>query len=132
MKTQHKHKMSLSRTVPDKTSAEGPRPAGRNAAAGSATSGPLCLLTGETTEQSENVYENKGQGQKVAESYGEIQRDEFDNTNELIGLLENGGLDLVARARDARSEDTFVIGPDVVGALRQKAQLMRREAERRL
>ncbi len=34
---------------------------------------------------------------------------------------------LVARARDARSEDTFVIGPDVVGALRQKAQLMRRE-----
>jgi hypothetical protein len=59
--------------------------------------------------------------------WNEIQRDEFDNTNELIGMLENGGLDLFARAPDARSEDTFLMGPDVVGALRQKAQLMRRE-----
>jgi hypothetical protein len=59
--------------------------------------------------------------------WNEIQRDEFDNTNELIGILENGGLDLFARARDTRSEDTFVLGPDVIGALRQKSQLMRRE-----
>lgn len=59
--------------------------------------------------------------------WNEIQRDEFDNTNELIGMLENGGLDLFARARDTRSEDTFILGPDVIGALRQKSRLMRRE-----
>lgn len=59
--------------------------------------------------------------------WNEIQRDEFDNTNELIGILENGGLELFARARDARHEDTFLMGPDIIGALRQKSQLMRRQ-----
>jgi hypothetical protein len=54
-----------------------------------------------------------------------IQRDEFDNANELIRLLENGGLPLVARAKDPRYEDTFVMGPDLLGALRRKTAIMR-------
>lgn len=57
--------------------------------------------------------------------WNEIQRDELDNTNELRRTLENGGLELVARARTARQEDTFLLGPDILGALRKKADIMR-------
>ncbi len=54
-----------------------------------------------------------------------ILRDEFDNTNELIVMLENGGLEMTARAKDPRYEDTFLLGPDLVGQLRKKTALMR-------
>jgi hypothetical protein len=57
--------------------------------------------------------------------WNEIQRDEFDNTNELRAMLENGGLELVARARNAWQEDVFLLGPDILGALRRKADIMR-------
>ena len=55
----------------------------------------------------------------------EIMRDEFDNTNELVSMLENGGLELVARAKDPRYEDTFLLGPDLIAQLRKKARIMR-------
>jgi len=58
--------------------------------------------------------------------WNDIQRDELDNTQELIALLNNGGLELVARARDARDEDTFLLGPDILGALQKKADIMRK------
>jgi len=54
-----------------------------------------------------------------------VQRDEFDNANELIRLLERGGLPLAFRARSPRYEDTFVLGPDLVNALERKTALMR-------
>jgi hypothetical protein len=54
-----------------------------------------------------------------------MQRDEFDNTNQLIALLKRGGLEYLARAPDARHEDTFLLGPDVIDALQRKADLMR-------
>ena len=54
-----------------------------------------------------------------------IQRDEFDNTNELIAMLEAGGLELTARAKDPRYEDTFLLGPDLAGQLKKKAAIMR-------
>ena len=57
--------------------------------------------------------------------WNEIQRDEFDNTNEMLALLERGGADLVGRAGSAREEDVFLLGPDLAGALRKKADLMR-------
>jgi hypothetical protein len=57
--------------------------------------------------------------------WNEIMRDEFDNANELIALLENGGLELVARAEDNRHEDTFLMGPDLIGQLKKKVQIMR-------
>lgn len=59
--------------------------------------------------------------------WNKIQRDEFDNTNELIDLLQNGGLDLIARARTKRYEDTFLLGPDIVAALHEKTRLMQSE-----
>jgi len=52
-------------------------------------------------------------------------RDEFDNTNELIAMLEAGGLELTARAKDPRYEDTFLLGPDLAASLRKKAKIMR-------
>ena len=59
--------------------------------------------------------------------WNKIQRDEFDNTNELIALLQNGGLDLIARAGTKRYEDTFLLGPDLIGALHEKTRRMQRE-----
>ncbi len=64
-------------------------------------------------------------GDKGYLEWNEIMRDEFDNTNELIVLLENGGLELVARAKDPKYEDTFLLGPDLIGQLRKKAAIMR-------
>jgi hypothetical protein len=58
--------------------------------------------------------------------WNEVQRDEFDNTNELRAMLNRGGLELVARALDAGREDVFLLGPDLGGALRKKSEIMRR------
>jgi hypothetical protein len=55
----------------------------------------------------------------------EILRDELDNTNELIAMLEDGGIELVARAKNPRYEDTFLLGPDLIDQLKKKAQIMR-------
>jgi len=59
--------------------------------------------------------------------WNSIQRDELDNTNELIALLQSGGLQLIASAPSKRYEDTFLLGPDIIGALHQKTRLMERE-----
>jgi hypothetical protein len=58
-------------------------------------------------------------------AWNAIMRDELDNANELIALLESGGIDVVAMADDARYEDTFLMGPDFVGQLRRKVKIMR-------
>ena len=57
--------------------------------------------------------------------WNEILRDELDNANELRNLLENGGLELLARARNPKGEDTFLYGPDILGDLRKKTNIMR-------
>jgi hypothetical protein len=54
-----------------------------------------------------------------------IQRDEFDNTNEILALLKQGGLKNFAYSRDKRHEDTFLLGPDFVQQIQRKADLMR-------
>jgi hypothetical protein len=59
--------------------------------------------------------------------WNQIQRDEFDNTNELIALLQRGGLELMGHAQDEKYEDTFLFGPDIIGALHKKTYLMQRE-----
>jgi hypothetical protein len=60
MKTKDKYKKSLSRALPDQTSAARLRAAGRKAAEGSSTSRLLNMWITKSGEQSENVYENKG------------------------------------------------------------------------
>jgi hypothetical protein len=56
----------------------------------------------------------------------QLQRAELDNTAELVRLLNGGGLEYFARARNARDEDTFLLGPDVVDTLAAKQRLMRK------
>jgi hypothetical protein len=61
MKTKDKYKKSEGRRVPDRTpNVSGCRPEGGARL--------LAVSTAKSREQSENVYENKGQVQKVAES----------------------------------------------------------------
>ena len=57
--------------------------------------------------------------------WNEIQRDELDNTNELLNLLANGGLDLVAHARNSKDEDTFLYGPNLLDNMIKKVAIMR-------
>ncbi len=56
----------------------------------------------------------------------QIQRNEFDNANELLALLKNGGLKSLSRASDQKHADTFLMGPDVLGEIQKKVDLMRR------
>jgi hypothetical protein len=56
--------------------------------------------------------------------FNEIMRDELDNTQEMINLLENGGMDLICTARPPFREDTFVLGPDLLNQLRNKRKTM--------
>lgn len=55
-----------------------------------------------------------------------IMQDEFDNANELIRVLENGGLKLVVRAADEKHEDTFLLGPEFLSHVKRKVKLMRK------
>ena len=57
--------------------------------------------------------------------WNELQRDEFDNAEELIALLEQRGTAQIGHALDARHQDTFHFGPDVVGDLKKKVRIMR-------
>ena len=52
-------------------------------------------------------------------------RDEFDNTNKLIRLLRDGGLELVVHATEPRHEDTFLLGPDFAEQLLRKVKIGR-------
>ncbi|MEA1997422.1 MAG: hypothetical protein U9N45_07270 [Gemmatimonadota bacterium] len=65
------------------------------------------------------------QGDPGILEWNEIMRDEFDNTNELITILEKGGLELMWLATDDRHEDTFMLGPDLINQLRKKTRIMR-------
>ncbi len=58
-------------------------------------------------------------------AFNELMRDEFDNANELIRLFEERGLDQIGHAEDAKHQDTFLLGPDVVGDLKKKVKIMR-------
>jgi len=60
-------------------------------------------------------------------AWDSIQRDELDNTNELIALLQKGGLELTAYSKTKKYEDTFLLGPDLIAELHEKTRLMQRE-----
>lgn len=54
----------------------------------------------------------------------ETYRSETENTLELIRILENGGLACLAHAENARYEDTFLLGPDIIDQLKKKLKIM--------
>jgi hypothetical protein len=63
-------------------------------------------------------------GDKDLQDFNSIMRNEFDNAQELIDLLENGGMDLVVHAKAPFSEDTFLLGADLIEQLKLKRKVM--------
>ena len=57
-------------------------------------------------------------------TFNTVMRDELDNTEQLIRVLENGGINNVCRAKDPHHEDTFLLGPDIVNQLKKKRKIM--------
>ncbi len=57
-------------------------------------------------------------------AFNAIMRDELDNTQELIDVLENGGMDLICHASVPQDEDTFLLGPDLISQLKRKRKIM--------
>ncbi len=55
-----------------------------------------------------------------------FMRDELDNTTQLIGVLNNGGMRQILTAQDPADEDPFLLGPNLVDQLQTKCRIMRR------
>jgi hypothetical protein len=58
--------------------------------------------------------------------WAEIARDELENVEELIGVLERGGRDVIVTARAREDEDTFTLGPNIIEDLKKKRAAMLR------
>jgi len=71
----------------------------------------------------EKGYNWDGEGAILA--WNERMRDEFDNANELLALLEERGTDQIFHAEDNRHQSCFLLGPDLVGDLKKKIKIMR-------
>lgn len=56
--------------------------------------------------------------------FNNVMRDELDNTEELITVLENGGIGQICHADDQKHEDTFLLGPDLIDQLKKKCKIM--------
>lgn len=65
-------------------------------------------------------------GDPDLQSFNAIMRDELDNTQKLIGLLEEGGMDFINHAKTPEYEDTFLLGPDLIDQLKLKRKIMLR------
>lgn len=64
------------------------------------------------------------EGDTDLQLFNAIMRDELDNTVELTGILEDGGMNLISHAKDPKFEDTFLLGPNLIEQLRQKRKIM--------
>ncbi|HBH85761.1 MAG: hypothetical protein A2X05_14485 [Bacteroidetes bacterium GWE2_41_25] len=64
------------------------------------------------------------EGDPDLQVFNTIMRDELDNTQQLITLLQDGGMDLICHATDPRYEDTFLLGPDLIEQLKLKRKIM--------
>ncbi len=63
-------------------------------------------------------------GDPDLQAFNAIMRDELDNTQELIDLLDDGGMNLICHAPIAEFEDSFLLGPDLKDQLKQKRKIM--------
>jgi len=57
-------------------------------------------------------------------SFNEIMRDELDNTQDMIDILEDGGMEMICYAKPPFPEDTFILGPDLIDQLKKKRKIM--------
>ncbi len=56
--------------------------------------------------------------------FNAIMRDELDNMQEMINILESGGMDLISTSKQPFPEDTFILGPDLIDQLKMKRKIM--------
>jgi hypothetical protein len=63
-------------------------------------------------------------GDPDLQAFNAIMRDELDNALELIDMLNDGGMRLIRHADDHSYEDTFLLGPDIIGQLKMKRKIM--------
>lgn len=66
------------------------------------------------------------EGDPDLQAFMTIMRDELDNAQELIDVLEDGGMKFIAYADDSKYEDTFLLGPDLIDQLKLKRRIMLR------
>ena len=66
------------------------------------------------------------EGDPDLQAFNAVMRDELDNTQDLIDVLEDGGMEFIAHAKDPKYEDTFLLGPDLIGQLKSKRKIMLR------
>lgn len=64
------------------------------------------------------------EGDPDLQAFNTIMRDELDNTQELIDLLEDGGMEFISHAEDSKYEDTFLLGPNLIDQLKLKRKIM--------
>lgn len=56
--------------------------------------------------------------------FNAVMRDELDNAEELVAVLEKEGLNQICHADDQKHEDTFLLGPDLINQLKKKCKIM--------
>lgn len=66
------------------------------------------------------------EGDPDLQKFNQIMRDELDNTQDLIDILNDGGMESVCHAKDKAHEDTFLLGPDLIEQLKMKRKIMLR------
>jgi hypothetical protein len=63
-------------------------------------------------------------GDTDLQKFNTIMRDELDNTEDFIDILQQGGLDVLCLAKDDAHEDCFLLGPNIIGQLKKKRKIM--------
>ena len=51
-------------------------------------------------------------------------RDELEITQDMIDILEDGGMELICYAKPPFPEDTFILGPELIDQLKKKRKIM--------
>lgn len=64
------------------------------------------------------------EGDPDLQAFNTLMRDELDNTQELIDVLEDGGMEFISHAENSKYEDTFLLGPDLINQLKLKRKIM--------
>jgi hypothetical protein len=64
------------------------------------------------------------EGDPDLQAFNTLMRDELDNTQELIDVLEDGGMEFISHAENSKYEDTFLLGPNLVEQLKLKRKIM--------
>jgi hypothetical protein len=63
-------------------------------------------------------------GDEDLQKFSSLMREELDNTQNLIGLLQSGGIHSLCLAKDSRHEDCFLLGPNIIEQLKRKRKIM--------